>query len=457
MIKKMKNKYKFLKFINLKELDIRWDVKWFLIPEINTGQHVVKLGDYIVEENNKIRPSNYPNREFGILGVSNQVGIFDAYTEKGKKINQPYKIVEKDFLAYNPYRINVGSIGIRENKHKNEYISPAYVVFSCKEELNPNFLYKIFKTEYYNKNFIQRSTTGSVRQNLTYDILTNLKIPLPSLSEQKKLLKFYNTKIQLAIEQEAKAEKLTKSIDEYLIEELGVELPDKKEKLYGKLQFVNFKDLKRWDLPFLQNSFTFNSKFPKIKFIEIIKNFIKDNNGNSLRYEPSKFPDKNIHYIGMEHIEKETGRLLGLNKMKGKKIKSQTVNVPKNYFLYGKLRPYLNKYWNNTTNIDNITCSSEFFVFSTKKQYNSSFFLTLLASKLIQKQIKLITSGARMPRINESQFLELQIPIPPLEKQTEIANHIKNIKTEIKQLQTLAKENRKSAITDFESKLFVKN
>ena len=46
----------------------------------------------------------------------------------------------------------------------------------------------------------------------------------------------------------------------------------------------------------------------------------------------------------MESVEKNTGELLGLPIVKGMQIKSQTVRIPKGFFIYGKLRPYLNKY-----------------------------------------------------------------------------------------------------------------
>ena len=39
--------------------------------------------------------------------------MFDALVEKGRKIKQKYHKVEDNWLAYNPYRIDVGSIGIK--------------------------------------------------------------------------------------------------------------------------------------------------------------------------------------------------------------------------------------------------------------------------------------------------------------------------------------------------------
>ena len=84
--------------------------------------------------------------------------------------------VEDGCLAYNPYRVNVGSIGLKTSLLKNEYISPAYVVFKCKETILPEYLYLILKSHVFNT-IIQENTTGSVRQTLSYENLSTIKIP----------------------------------------------------------------------------------------------------------------------------------------------------------------------------------------------------------------------------------------------------------------------------------------
>ena len=111
----------------------KWDVKQFFMEQIKSSYPITFLSELLNEETEKKKLSKFPNEDFGILGISNEEGMFDAYTEKGKNINQPYKIIKNDFIAYNPYRVNVGSIGIKKEHLKNKYISNAYVVFSTKD------------------------------------------------------------------------------------------------------------------------------------------------------------------------------------------------------------------------------------------------------------------------------------------------------------------------------------
>ena len=169
----------------------QWDVKQFFLAEINSKYVVEELGKHLIHQTEKVKLSDYPDKDFVILGVSNKTGMFDASVEKGKKIKQKYHFVKENWIAYNPYRINVGSIGRKTPDLKGEYISPAYVVFSCKETLMPEFLWLMMKSEYFNT-LIKDSTTGSVRQTLRFEKLAAIKAPIPSIEEQNDILNYYH-------------------------------------------------------------------------------------------------------------------------------------------------------------------------------------------------------------------------------------------------------------------------
>lgn len=261
------NNFNYLKLVSFKDFAL-WDVKRLVAERIASVFPIVSLGDYIKEENTKIRPALEPEKEHKILGVNNIDGIFDAYTQLGKEIKQPYKIMKEGFLAYNPYRINVGSIGLKTKEHNNDLISPAYVVFSCKNGLNPDFLYKLFKTDRFNK-VIRDNTTGSVRQNLTIDILKTLEIPLPKPAEQEEILAEYNAKMQEANEIEKNALKQFDIFQQSLIKLLDIEIPQKTERTKNILYFENLSSLQRWDV-WNSNELPFSKTYDNVDFNKII-------------------------------------------------------------------------------------------------------------------------------------------------------------------------------------------
>ena len=241
------NAFSYLNFIHFSQLNL-WDFKRYISKVVSSKYPIVKLANFINEENKKIKPFDFPEEKFEILGVNNKTGLFDAYIEDGNKINQPYKIVENGFLAYNPYRINVGSIGLKTKEQKYKYISPAYVVFSCKKDLLPEFLYILFRTDKFNE-LIRENTTGSVRQTLSFSSMGQIQIPLPSLEKQKEIVDRYNEKIKLAEEQEKEAQNLEQEIDQYICETLGIKIQNQLEQ--NKISYLNFTSLKKlsmWDV-----------------------------------------------------------------------------------------------------------------------------------------------------------------------------------------------------------------
>ena len=164
----------------------RWDVKSFL-HVLQSNFATEELGAHIYEHSEKENIFEQEEKEFPILGVTNKAGVYLNEYKKGAEINQPYKKVQAGELTYNPYRVNVGSIGIVQDEFDNFYISPAYVVFGAKATLLNEYLYLVLSSVWFNP-FLRSATSGSVRQNLTYELLASLKIPITHIKTQQKIV-----------------------------------------------------------------------------------------------------------------------------------------------------------------------------------------------------------------------------------------------------------------------------
>ena len=222
---------------------VRWDVKYFW-GQIKSKYPLVSLATFVHDHNEKIRPFEYPEDTFKILGVNNTHGIFHAYNALGKDIKQPYKKVSADDFAYNPYRINVGSIGRVSPEHDGAFISPAYVVFSIdKKVILPELFWFILKSEFFNQT-LRAATAGSVRMNLTYPLLETLKIPVPPISVQKKIVGYWQHENSGIVAKKTQSQEIEKSIHVSLMEELG--FPYKKQKKHIALFIAKWKNINRW-------------------------------------------------------------------------------------------------------------------------------------------------------------------------------------------------------------------
>ena len=319
-------------------------------------------------------------------------------------------------------------------------------------KVNPQYFVLVCTTKQFIA-FCQSCSSGTTnRQRVDEAQFLNIKVPVPSLEEQNKLVEVYNKQLAIVADAELLAIKKHRNINSLLFAELGVKIS--KDNVLNGLSTVAFSALDRWDIAYLQNTAKYTAKYKSLRFENCIDHFMKGFDGKSLRMETYKTPTRDFHYIGMEHIEKATGQLIDAPIVKGSQIKSQTVTIPNGYFIYGKLRPYLNKYWYNNTNWDNIVCSSELFVFRIKDSINTRFFEVVLGSDIIQEQIADLTSGARMPRITEEVFMNIQIPIPPLDVQKNLADQIDKITDEIKELRNSALQKRTIALKNFETQIF---
>jgi type I restriction-modification system DNA methylase subunit/restriction endonuclease S subunit len=145
----------------------------------------IRLGEYLIKNTDKIKPQNFPDTRFRVLGVSNTDGIFLNETKYGREIKQAYFQVKPKEFCYNPYRVNVGSIGLNEFDYDNQIISGAYNIFGTDEtELLPEYLMAIFNSPQFLE-YVNDKAHGGVRMNFKYEYLEDWEIPLPDLSEQK--------------------------------------------------------------------------------------------------------------------------------------------------------------------------------------------------------------------------------------------------------------------------------
>lgn len=226
----------------------RWDVKFFS-ARIRSSYPVVRLAPLIHEHSERVRPFDYPETTFRILGVTNTGGIFHAYDTLGKEINQPYQRVDAGDFAYNPYRVNVGSIGVVPTELGGNYISPAYVVFAAdKTRLLPEYLILILKADWFNP-MVRAATAGSVRQNLTFDLLCTLEIPLPPLTEQKSIVARWRKAQEEIAAARRRSEILQCELQKQTRKALGI--TEKNEVRLPKIFALQWRELARWSVEFL--------------------------------------------------------------------------------------------------------------------------------------------------------------------------------------------------------------
>jgi type I restriction enzyme S subunit len=162
----------------------------FRFPEFKyANEWIVKtLGDvtYTVNQKNseaKLYPIYSINNKEGFLPQSDQFEGVDSHS-RGYDISL-YKIVDKNTFAYNPARINVGSIGY-SGELFNIIISSLYVCFKTNDEIEDNFLQYFLETSSFN-NQVSNNSEGGIRNYLFYENFSKIIFQFPQNEEQKKI------------------------------------------------------------------------------------------------------------------------------------------------------------------------------------------------------------------------------------------------------------------------------
>lgn len=143
-----------------------------------------RLGNYIQEYS--VRNKN--GEDIPVYSVTNTQGFCKDYfgKEVASKDKTTYKIVPRGCFAYNPSRINVGSVDYQRYEDK-VIVSPLYNVFTVSDNLDKRYLYYYLKSDIALQR-IRNVASGSVRDNLKLSMLYEFPINVRDIEEQRSIV-----------------------------------------------------------------------------------------------------------------------------------------------------------------------------------------------------------------------------------------------------------------------------
>ena len=150
---------------------------------------------------------------------------------------------------------------------------------------------------------------------------------------------------------------------------------------------------------------------------------------------------KSLPYVGMEDIESGTGKFIGSKEKRV--VRSTTSHFTTDHVLYGKLRPYLNKFL--VSDFEG-HCTTEFLPLRPDTRFLTREWLAVwLRHDETVDNIMATTIGSRMPRANMNLVKKFKIPLPSVAEQKKIVARLDSLSEKIKNL----REYQKSTASDF--------
>lgn len=333
-----------------------------------------------------------------------------------------YRILERYEIHENEIAISIaGTIGKVFFVQGIPYGERIILTENCaklvvrQENLLPEYLSIVLRTSVLQKQMMLNYIQTTIPK-IGLDRIGKLMIPnIPDKEQQQQIINIYNSAAREKKDKEGQALKLLESIDDYLLGELGIKLPETKSQ-------------------------TLRNRIFTIKISEVCDG----------RMDP-----KSVLYFG-EHAKSETYENVQLKQIatiaKGDSITSDQVNKSGQYPVIagGQTSPYNHDQYNYMGNVITVSASGAYsgyvwyhddpifasdcsIIYSKDSQFLTKYIFEVLKAQ--QSHIYLLQQGAGQPHVYPDDLAKLWIPIVPSQKQQEIVAHVSQMRKQAKQLQ----------------------
>ncbi len=328
--------------------------------------------------------------ESGVVPKSERYEREFLLKEKG---TDPYKIAQWDDIVFNPMNMRFGAVA-RVTISTPVRLSAYYNVLRVKDKsiILPYYLETILKWSRSVK-FYDSIASGSLieKRRVHWSALSEVELPLPPLSEQKKIseiLSCWDRGIEEIKDYKLLLRSFKAACLNFFFSQIGGE---------SQVEFSAVATLRRD------------------------------------RVDPKDIQDEKWpRSVELEHFEPNDGFLLGFNE--GRSFGSTKCCFDKGDVLFGKLRPYLRKYWLAEWSG---ACSSEVWVLQAQGISSSLLFYLVQSNAFIHAANK--TTGTKMPRANYDAISSEQFWLPPKSAQEEVIGALISLDQMIKSAEFLQK------------------
>lgn len=297
----------------------------------------------------------------------------------------------------------------------------------------PEYIFTYTQLNAY-KEWVNAIQRPSGQPNINSEEYQSLEIPLPNIERQQVIVDVIKSAYLQKKQKESEAKQLLDNVDAYLLNELGITLPEIKTDLKNRIFKVNRSELEeRLDptvykdgIKLISNNYD-NVKLSSVAYINPTGTF------------KGKDIETPISFIPMETIDEIYSEV---SKLEDTTIENASgfTKFKEGDLLWAKITPCMQNgksaIAKNLTN--GLGCgSTEFFVMRNKDERLAIEYLhVILHMKCVRETAMLYFGGSAGQQRVSSAFLEnFNLPLPPKDKQIEIANHVYTIRQKAKALQ----------------------
>ncbi len=386
----------------------------------------LKVENYTTEGIPVVRVSNVKSGE---ISENNLVKIS---LEKHAELKRS-RVLPNDVLLTKAGAI-LGYSAVFPSYLKEGNITSHLVTITCKPEVNPHYLKTFFLSD-VGQEQIYRWGNKSTRPELNTEEVKKIFIPIPSIETQNQIVDIMQSAYAHKKQMESEAQRLLDAIDGYVLDELGIKLPQVEDKMCF---VVNSEEVRenRTDAYYYQPRFiklieaVRRSSF-EIKTLENISTKII--NGLDFR----KFSEVGVPYLRVSNIKPNSFDISDIKFIPAFSI-SKDIELDSGDLLITRKGTY-----GISVIVDNehksMVISSEIFRVILKKDNINPHYIAIWLNSNIAKQLfNRISTGGIMGHVSQDALKNIQIILPPLEIQNKIADEVKRRISEAERLKAEA-------------------
>ncbi|MBQ6204895.1 MAG: restriction endonuclease subunit S [Prevotella sp.] len=312
----------------------------------------------------------------------------------------------------------------------------------------PDYVFAFTQTNTY-KEWVSAVQRPSGQPNINSEEYQSLEIPLPPTNIQNEIVSIIQTAYSKKQEKESEAKKLLESIDTFILNEIGVSLPEYNTTLKDRTFIINRKSLdSRWDPYYSQQYFRDafaaleSCKYPIVNLKKIAKLITSGVTPKSGGDAYTKDKENGVPFVRSGNIsiegELDFDDLLYLNPEIHETLMCSS-QLQKNDILIAIVGATIGQVgiypYDGEANINQAIA-----LVRLKDGYNVQFIKELIKSSIGQLSLNRLKRPVARANINLEEISTIKVVLPPLDKQQEIAEHIADIRKKARALQEEGKD-----------------
>jgi type I restriction enzyme S subunit len=447
----MKNNSTLIKTVPFSEVNL-WDVKRFNYIFNQNFDNASFLKDILKPFKQKVSKEEMLKNNWQIIAKINFAGeLFLRDSDEISSYKGSLNKVPENSIIYSKINVRHGCLYYHEKGMIPFGVSSEYPTFTFDDKkINGLYLKRVLRSEEF-KRLLNTKTSGISKARVKVEEFLDIKIPLPTIEEQNRIIDRYNKKISFAKSQFIKGEELENKINKLINDSIGIEIKNTNlTSQQESFSLVKYQELEKWGVE-AQNKtkIKYTKGFPVSKISKICA---VSSGGTPSRSKPEYY-NGNIPWI-------KTGEVVNSiindteEKITAEAIKNSSAKLYNKGSLIiamygqGKTRGRTAKLGIDATT--NQACAVLFDI-------NNELILTdFLWAYLLNEYDRLreLASGNNQPNLNAQMIKDYPVVIPPINIQKKLIDDVNRLKQEVNDLKEKSELEFNTALKDFEQEIF---